>query len=66
MSCLQFLERLLNGGEVEWTPLGDVAELKRGTSITKNKVVHGDIPVIAGGPCLLPTITTKATEPGKP
>ena len=49
MSCSQFLERLLNGSEVEWTPLGNVAELKRGTSITKRKVVHGDIPVIAGG-----------------
>ncbi len=49
MSDLQYLERLLNGGEVKWKPLGDVAELKRGTSITKRKVVPGDIPVIAGG-----------------
>jgi type I restriction enzyme S subunit len=34
---------------VEWKKLGEVAELKRGTAITKDKIVNGDIPVIAGG-----------------
>ena len=32
---MPFIERLLDGAEVEWKPLGEVAELKRGTSITK-------------------------------
>ena len=34
---------------VEWKKLGEVAELKRGTAITKDKIENGDIPVIAGG-----------------
>ena len=33
-----FLEKLLDGAEVEWVTLGDVAEIKRGTSITKKNV----------------------------
>ncbi len=34
---------------VEYRELGEVAELKRGTSITKKNISSGDIPVIAGG-----------------
>ena len=49
MSGMNFLERLLDGVTVEWKPLGDVAEIKRGTSITKKDVTDGEIPVIAGG-----------------
>lgn len=44
-----FLDKLLDGAEVEWLPLGEVTEIKRGTSITKKNVVDGGIPVIAGG-----------------
>ena len=44
-----FIERLLDGAEVEWKPLGEVAELKRGTSITKKTSTEGKYPVIAGG-----------------
>jgi len=43
------LGRLLDGVDVEWKPLGEVAEIKRGTSITKKDVTDGEIPVIAGG-----------------
>jgi len=46
---MNFLEKLLDGVAVEWKTLGEVAEIKRGTSITKKYVVDGDIPVIAGG-----------------
>ena len=49
MSQLSYIEKLLDGAEVEWVPLGDVAEIKRGISITKKSVVDGDVPVIAGG-----------------
>ena len=37
------------GAEVEWKPLGEVAELKRGTSITQNTSTEGGYPVISGG-----------------
>ena len=49
MSSMSFMEKLLDGAEVEARPLGDVAEIKRGTSITQKDVTHGEIPVIAGG-----------------
>lgn len=46
---LPFIDRLLNGAEVEWKPLGEVSELKRGTSITKKTSTEGRYPVISGG-----------------
>lgn len=49
MSHESFLDKLLNGAEVERRPLGSVAEIKRGTSITKKDVKPGHVPVIAGG-----------------
>lgn len=45
----RFMEKLLDGVEVEWKELGEISEIKRGTSITKKNVIHGDVPVIAGG-----------------
>ena len=42
------IEELCPDG-VEYKPLGEVAELKRGQSITKKSITPGDIPVIAGG-----------------
>lgn len=45
-----YRNRLLRfGKEVEWKPLGEVAELKRGTSITQNTSTEGCYPVISGG-----------------
>lgn len=49
MSEMSYLEKLLDGVEVEWKTLGSIAELKRGTSITKKDVIDGTIPVVAGG-----------------
>jgi len=49
MSDVNFMEKLLDGVEVEWKAFGDIAEIKRGTSITKKSVTPGDVPVIAGG-----------------
>ena len=49
MSDLGFLEKLLDGAAVSWKPLGEVAQIKRGTSITKKDIKPGDVPVIAGG-----------------
>ena len=49
MSELSYLEKLLDGVEVQWTTLGHVADIKRGTSITKKDVTDGGVPVIAGG-----------------
>ncbi len=36
MSCSSFLEKLLDGGEVKWKPLGNVAEYVRGLTYTKS------------------------------
>ena len=44
-----YIERLLQGAEVVWKPLGEVAELKRGTTITKKTSNEGIYPVISGG-----------------
>lgn len=49
MSDLGYLERLLDGAAVERQPLGRVADIQRGTPITKKEVTIGDVPVIAGG-----------------
>ena len=46
---MKYIEKLLNGAEVKWMPLGEVAELKRGTTITKKTSVEGRYPVISGG-----------------
>ena len=46
---MEFIEKLLDGVEVEWKALGNVSDIKRGTSITKKTVIEGDVPVIAGG-----------------
>ena len=43
------MEKLLDGVEVEWKSLGEVAELKRGKTITAKTKIAGDIPVISGG-----------------
>ena len=44
-----YIVRLLQGAEVVWKPLGEVAELKRGTTITKKTSNEGIYPVISGG-----------------
>ncbi len=49
MSSVNFLEKLLDGADVQAKPLGTVAEIKRGTSITQKDVTPGGVPVIAGG-----------------
>lgn len=44
-----YIARLLQDAEVVWKPLGEVAELKRGTTITKKTSNEGIYPVISGG-----------------
>ena len=46
---MKYIEKLLNGAEVQWMPLGEVAELKRGATITKKTSSEGRYPVISGG-----------------
>ena len=46
---MKYIEKLLNGAEVKWMPLGEVAELKRGATITKKTSNEGRYPVISGG-----------------
>ena len=49
MSRLAELIEELRPDGVEYRPLGDVAELKRGQAVTRKEIVEGQIPVIAGG-----------------
>lgn len=44
-----FLEKLLDGTEVEWKPLSLVTEMQRGKTITAKSANEGKIPVISGG-----------------
>jgi type I restriction enzyme, S subunit len=46
---MRYLDKLLEGVEVEWKAFGEVAELKRGTTITAKDKIDGNIPVISGG-----------------
>jgi type I restriction enzyme S subunit len=46
---MRYLDNLLEGESVELIPLGEIAELKRGTSITKKSSTEGIYPVISGG-----------------
>lgn len=46
---MSYLEILLDNVSVEWKPLGEFAELKRGTTITAKTKIDGNIPVISGG-----------------
>ena len=46
-----FLEKLLDGADVAWVPLGDVTTIKTGQSVNKNKIANnpGPYPVINSG-----------------
>ena len=46
---MSYLDKLLQGAKVEWKTLGEVAELKRGKTITAKNKSDGTIPVISGG-----------------
>ncbi|HCQ0119660.1 TPA: restriction endonuclease subunit S [Klebsiella pneumoniae] len=54
MSELSYLEKLLDGAEVEWLPLGDILKRTKGTKITAGqmKALHQDgapLKIFAGG-----------------
>ena len=51
MSAARFLEKLLDGADVVWFPLGDLTRIKTGQSINKKKIANnpGDYPVINSG-----------------
>ena len=51
MSSLGFMEKLLDGVEVEWLPLGDVTNIKTGAAVSKSKIEKnpGPFPVINSG-----------------
>ena len=46
---MSYIDKLLQGQEVQWKTLDEVAELKRGTTITKKTSAEGNYPVISGG-----------------
>lgn len=64
MSKLSYLEKLLNGVEVEWLPLGVLGELVRGNGLPKTDFTEAGIPAIHYGQIYtfygLSTETTKS------
>ena len=47
---MPFIEQLLNGENVEWKKLGEVAKIIRGVRVTKNNLKdNGGYPVVSGG-----------------
>jgi type I restriction enzyme S subunit len=50
MSSVSFLEKLLDGGAVEWLPLGKITNVLRGKRLTKSQLSDtGEFPVFHGG-----------------
>jgi type I restriction enzyme S subunit len=51
MSGVDFLNKLLDGAEVEWKPLGEVTSIKTGQSVNKQMIASnpGEYPVINSG-----------------
>ena len=64
MSEMSYLEKLLDGGEVEWLPLGHIAAIKTGQSVNKNMISKnpGVYPVINSGREPLGFINTWNTD----
>lgn len=64
MSELSYLEKLLNGTEIEWLPLADLGELIRGNGLPKTDFTESGIPAIHYGQIYtfygLSTETTKS------
>ena len=47
---MSFLDKLLEGVEVEWKPLGEMAQINRGRRVTKNELSNDKkYPVYSGG-----------------
>jgi type I restriction enzyme S subunit len=45
-----FMEKLLDGAEVEWVPLGEVSNVLRGKRLTKKQLSDAEVfPVFHGG-----------------
>ena len=49
MSKQNFIEKLLQGAEVEWKPLGEVGELVRGNGLQKKDLTETGVPAIHYG-----------------
>ena len=46
---MKYIENLLQGTKVEWKPLGEVAEIKRGKALSKADKDLGNVPLILYG-----------------
>ncbi|EOB6055984.1 restriction endonuclease subunit S, partial [Escherichia coli] len=64
MSEMSYLEKLLDGVEVEWLPLGELGELVRGNGLPKSDFTESGVPAIHYGQIYtfygLSTETTKS------
>jgi restriction modification system DNA specificity domain protein len=64
LTIFPYIERLLQGTEVVWKPLGEVAEIKTGQTVSKNIIAEntGNYPVINSGREPLGFINTWNTD----
>jgi type I restriction enzyme S subunit len=47
---MSYLEKILEGVDVQWKPLGELAEIIRGVRVTKKDLLaDGKYPVVSGG-----------------
>lgn len=46
MSSMNFLDKLLDGADVQWKPLAEVAEFKRGEQLRPIDIVPGPYPIV--------------------
>lgn len=46
MSSLNYLEKLLDGVEVEWIPLAEVVDFKRGEQLKPTSIIPGPYPIV--------------------
>jgi len=49
MTANNFLEKLLDGSQVEWVPLGELGELVRGNGLPKSDFTETGVPAIHCG-----------------
>lgn len=49
MSGLNYLEKLPDGANVEWLPLGELGELVRGNGLQKKDFIETGVPAIHYG-----------------
>ena len=59
---MKYIEKLLNGAEVKWMPLGEVAEIGTGSSNRQDEVENGEFPFYVRSKNILRSATYQFDE----